>query len=267
MEIKKEKRESKYILTSFQRKVFLQRILPILLIGSIIWLASEIFFDFIFKEFEFNFIFFVFYICMIVFEVSLFIIFYFVSKADKIDAALIIFFTFCFIAGILSLPIIIFTEFLPQVRMFITLTLGAIITVCMIGVVLRVNYFAKGYLWAHIILFLIGTAIVEFIFIILFNIQNLLLTIPIILAYISIVSLTTMFYGAKAVQQSEKRPWIYIFFKVEGILLLALIIAIIIAIVVLIFILIAIAVGDSNIDLSGLTGGGGTRRKKKKSKL
>ena len=267
MEIKKEKRESKYILTSFQRKVFLQRILPILLIGSIIWLVSEIFFDFMFKEFEFNFIFLVFYICIIVLEVNLFIIIYFISKAGKTDAGLIIFFIFCFIAGILSLPIIIFTEFLPQVRMFITLTLGAIIIVCIIGIVLKVKYFAKGYLWAHIILFLIGTAVVEFIFIIIFNIQNLLFTIPITLAYISIVSLTTMFYGAKAVQKSEKSPWIYVFFKVETVLLLALIIAIIIAVVVLIFILIAIAVGDSNIDLSGLTWGGGTRRKKEKNEV
>ncbi|MGB5913062.1 MAG: hypothetical protein WBH31_17865 [Promethearchaeia archaeon] len=75
-EIKKERRESKYILISFQRKVFLQRILPILLIGSIIWLVSEIFFDFLFKEFEFNFVFFVFYICMIVLEVNIFIIFF-----------------------------------------------------------------------------------------------------------------------------------------------------------------------------------------------
>lgn len=241
--------------------------MPILLIGSIIWLASEIFFGFIFREFDFNFSFLVFYVCMIVLEVNLFIMFYFVSKADKTDAGLIVFFTFCFIAGILSLPIIIFTEFLPQVRMFITLTLGAIFINCMIGIALRENYFAKGYLWAHIILFLIGTALVEFIFIIVFNIQNLLLTIPITLAYISIVSLTTMFYGAKAVQKSEKRPWIYMFFKVEGILLLALIIAIVIAVVVLIFILIAIAIGDSNINLSGLTGGGGTRRKKKKSKV
>ncbi|MGB5913063.1 MAG: hypothetical protein WBH31_17870 [Promethearchaeia archaeon] len=182
---------------------------------------------------------------------------------DKTDAGLILFFIFCFIAGILSLPIIIFTEFLPQVRMFITLTLGAIIIVCIIGIVLRVKYFAKGYLWAHIILFLIGTAIMEFIFIILFNIENFLLTIPITLAYISIVSLTTMFYGARAIQKSEKSPWIYVFFKVEAILLLALIIAIVIVVVVLIFILIAIAVGDSNIDLSGLSGGSGTRRKKK----
>ncbi len=219
-----------------------------------------------FKEFEFNFIFFVFYICMIVLEVNLFIIFYFVSKADKMDAGLIIFFTFCFIAGIFSLPLTFFTEFLPQVRMFITLTLGAVIIVCVIGTILRVNYFAKGYLWAHIILFLIGTALVEFIFIIVFKIQNFLLTIPITLAYIFIASLTIMFYGAKAVQKSEKSPWIYIFFKVEAILLLALIIAIVIVVVVLIFILIAIAVGDSNIDLSGLSGGSGTKRKKKSSK-
>ncbi|MFX0024781.1 MAG: hypothetical protein ACFE8M_00080 [Candidatus Hermodarchaeota archaeon] len=240
--------------------------MPILLIGSIIWLASEIFFDLLFGEFEFNFSFLVVYVSMIVLEVNLFIVFYFVSKKDKTNAGLIIFFAFCYIAGILSLPIIIFTEFLPQVRMFITLTFGAEIIVCIIGIVLREKYFAKGYLWAHIILFLAGIAVVEFIFIIIFNIQNFLLTIPVTLAYISIVSLTIMFYGSKAVQKTEKGSWIYIFFKVEAILLLALIVAIIVVVVVLIFIIIAIAVGDSNIDLSSLTWGSGTRRKKKKSK-
>ncbi|MFX1492704.1 MAG: hypothetical protein ACFFBZ_00315 [Promethearchaeota archaeon] len=234
------------------------------MIGSIIWLASEIFFDLIFGEFDFNFSFLIVYVSMIVLEVNLFIVFYFVSKKDKTNAGLIVFFTFCYVAGILSLPIIIFTEFLPQVRMFITLTFGAEIIICMIGFVLRENYFAKGYLWAHIILFLVGIAVVEFIFIIIFNIQNFLLTIPVTLAYISIVSLTIMFYGSKAVQKTEKGSWIYTFFKVEAILLLALIVSIIIVVVVLIFIIIAIAVGDSNINLSGLTWGSGTRRKKEK---
>ncbi len=232
------------------------------MIGSIIWLGSEIFFDLLLGEFDFNFSFLVVYVSMIVLEVNLFIAFYFVSKADKTEAGLIIFFTFCFIAGILSLPIIIFTEFLPQVRMFIILTFGATIINCMIGIVLREKYFAKGYLWAHIILFLVGTVLVEFIFIIIFNIQNFLLTIPVTLAYISIVSLTIMFYGSKAVQKTENGSWIYIFFKVEAMLLLVLIIALVIVVIVLIFIIIAIAVGDSN--LSGLTWGGGTRRKKEK---
>jgi hypothetical protein len=259
------KKESKYLLTPPQRKIFLQKVLPILLIASVIWLISEIFFSYIFIEIEFTYMFLAIYIFIAVVEVNLFIILYFVSKADKPYLGLTIFFSFCFIAGILTLPIMLFTEFLPQVHMFVTLSLGAIIIVCLVGGVLREKYFAKGYLWAHILLPLIGIAILEFAFILIFNIQNFLLTVPVTLGYILIVSLIIMFYGAKAVQKDEKDPWIFILVKIEGVLLLSLVAAIVTVVIVIIIIILAVICGDTNIDLSGI-GGAGSRTKIKRKK-
>jgi hypothetical protein len=258
------KKGSKYLLNSSQRNIFLQKILPLLIVGSIIWLFSEIIFSMIFIDIKFTHIFLVFYVFMIIIEGILFLLFYFSSKANRIQLGVLIFFLFCFIAGILSLPIIIITEFLPQVHMFVTLSLGATLIVGFIGIILRENYFSKGYIWAHIILFLIGMSILEIIFIFIFKIQNFLLTIPVSLAYILVVALTTMFYGAKAVQKNEKDPWIYIFFKIEGLLLLALIIAAIIVVVVLIIVAIGIACGGGNFDFSGLSSGSRSKEKRKK---
>jgi hypothetical protein len=260
----KAKKESKYVITSSQRDIFLQKILPTMLVGSIIWLISEIIFSTIFIELEFNRIFLAFYISMIIIEINLFILLYFISKIDKYGAfGLIIFFIFSFNAGILSLPVVMITEFLPQVHMFVFLSVGATLIVCFVGALLRERYFAKGYLWAHIILFLIGTSIIEIIFILIFTIRNFLLTIPISLSYILVVSLTAMFYGAKAVQKNEKDPWLYIFFKIEGILLVALIVAAVIVVVVLIIIAAAIACGGGDFDLSGLSGGRSKSKKRK----
>ncbi|MFX1314458.1 MAG: hypothetical protein ACFE9T_01220 [Promethearchaeota archaeon] len=107
-------------------------------------------------------------------------------------------------------------------------------------------------------------AILEGIFVLIFSIRNFLLTIPISLAYILVVSLTTMFYGAKSIQKnSEKDPWIYIFFKIEGILLLALVIAIVIVVIVLVLIVLGIAYGGSGLDLSGLSGRGSKSKRRK----
>jgi hypothetical protein len=157
------------------------------------------------------------------------------------------------------------TEFLPQVHMFVSLSVGALLIIYLIGLILRDNYFAKGYIWAHLILFLIGICIVEIVFILIFNIHNFLLTIPISLAYILIVALTTMFYGSKVVQKNEKDPWLLLFYKIERILLLSLIIAIVLVVVVLILVGIGIACGGSDFNLSGLGGGRSKSKKKRKA--
>ena len=259
--IKSKKKKSKFILTPPQRTIFLQKILPTLLAGSIIWLISEITFSSIFMEIEFTDTFLIFYICMIITEAFLFSMLYVMSKNSKPFLGLFFFFMFSFIAGILSLPIVMITQFLPQVHMFVSLSFGAILITYFIGLILRENYFAEGYSWAHVILFIIGTILVEIVFILVFDIHNFILTIPVSLAYILIVALTTMFYGSKVVQKNEKEPWMLIFFKIEGILLLSLIIAIVIVAVVLVLVGIGITCGGS--DLSGI--GGGTSRKKKKN--
>ncbi len=58
---------------------------------------------------------------MVVIEFILIILLFFISRTDNVFLGLLIFFSFSFIAGILSLPIIMITIFLPQVHMFVFL--------------------------------------------------------------------------------------------------------------------------------------------------
>jgi hypothetical protein len=150
--------------------------------------------------------------------------------------------------------------------MLVSLSVGANFIVYLLALFLREKYFAKGYIWAHILFYLIGCAIVEIVFIVMFNIQNLLLTIPISLAYILIVSLILMFWGTRTIKKSEKENWIYALFKILGILLIALVLAVVIVVVVLLIIAIAIA-SEGALDLSGLGTGGTGRKKKKKQQI
>ena len=261
----KVKKESNYILEPSQRKVFIEKILPTLLIGSIIWLIGEIVFSFFFSEAQLTGTFLAFYISMIVVDAVLFLLLYFVAKSNKVLLGLLIFFLFCFIAGIISIPIVIFTEYLPQVHMFVSLAVGANSIVYIIALSLRDRYFAKGYIWAHVGLFIFGFLLVEIVFIIVFSIHNYLLTIPITFAYICVVSLTLMFYGAKAVKKADKIPWLLVAYKILGLLLLVIILALVFVIIVLLIIALAIICGEAGGDFSGLSWlGGGTSKKKKK---
>ena len=206
------------------------------------------------------------YVIIVIVEAILLILLFFASKSNKILLSVFFFIIFCFLAGILSLPVVIFTDFLPQVHMLVNLSVGANFIIFFLSLFLREKYFAKGYIWAHFILYLIGCAIVEIIFIVIFNIQNLLLTIPISLAYILVVSLILMFWGTRTIKKGEKENWIYPLFKTLGILLIALVLAVVVVIVVLIVIALAIA-SEGNLDLSGLGSGGTGRKKKKQAKI
>ena len=265
IESQKSNKKSKYTIDSIQRKALISRIYPILLVGSIVWLSGEYLFSFFFSDLDFTGQNLLYYVIVVIVEVILFISFFFTSKSNKILLSILFFITFSFLAGILSLPVVIFTEFIPQVHMLVSLSVGASFIVYFLSLFLREKYFAKGYIWAHLIFYLIGCAIVEIVFILIFNIQNLLLTIPISLAYILIVSLILMFWGTRTIKKTEKENWIYTLFKILGILLIALVLAVVVVVVVLLVIALAIA-SDGALDLSGLgTGGsGGIGRKKKK---
>lgn len=97
----------------------------------------------------------------------------------------------------------------------------------------------------------------------LFNIQNFLLTIPTTIAYICVVALVIMFYGAKVMKKDEGK-WLYKFVKIQGILILSLIIAVIVVIIVLIIIVLAIICGDSGVELGQLSWSGTGKGSKKK---
>ena len=148
--------------------------------------------------------------------------------------------------------------------MFVSLAVGANSIVYLIALALRDRYFAKGYIWAHVGLFILGFLLVEIVFIIVFSIQNYLLTIPITFAYICIVALTVMFYGAKAVKKADKIPWLLVAYKLLGMLLLIILIALIFVVVALIIVALAIICGEAGGDFPDIGAIGSGRRKKKK---
>jgi len=267
-ESQQSKKKSKYAINQFQKKVLIGKIYPILLVGSLVWLSGEYLFSYLFSDLDLTGLNLIFYIIIVIVEANLFGLFFFSSKYNKTLLSILLFIILCFLLGILSLPIVIFTEFIPQVYMFVSLSVGANIIVNFMTLLLRDKYFSKGYIWAHILLFLVGCAIVEFAFIIIFNIHNFLLTIPISLSYILINSLILIFYGVRTVKKVEKEYWIYAFFKILGILVVALVLAVVVVVIVLIIIACAIA-SDGAFDLSGLGGGGGSfsTKKKKRQKI
>jgi len=262
IEPQQSKKKHKYRIDEKQRKTITGKIYPILLVGSLVWLSGELLFSFLFSDLEFTGLNLIYYIIVLIVEVNLFVLFFLTAKYNKTLLSFLLFITICFLLGVLSLPIAIFTEFIPQVHMFVSLSVGANIIVNFMTLILGDKYFSKGNVWTHILLFLLGCAIVEIAFIFIFNIHNFLLTIPISLAYILITSLILIFYGVRTVKNVENENWMYALFKILGILLVALAIAVIVVAIVL-AVIICVITGEG-VDLSGLDFGGGSSRKKKK---
>jgi hypothetical protein len=263
IESQQSKKKIKYRIEDAQRKALIYKIYPILLLGSLIWLSGELLFSFLFSDLEFTGLNLIFYIIIVIVVVNLFVLLFFTSKSNKVLLSFLLFITICFLAGILSLPIVIFTEFLPQVHMFVSLSVGANFIITFVALLLRDKYFAKGYIWVHILLYLTGCAIIEIAFIFIFNIHNFLVTIPISLSYILIVSLILMFYGVRTVIKSGNERWIYALFKTLGVILVALALAVVLVVVVLLIIACAIAT-EGAVDFPNIGGGGSRKIKRKK---
>jgi len=264
-----EKKKKNYILDDAQRAIFVRKILPTLLMGSLLWLLGELLSSWYFSDIELSPFYLVIYITFLAIEVFLYFGFLIASKREKTLLVFLLYGIFSYGAGFITLPVVIYTEFLPQVHMFVSLSIGATAIVFLMGLALRNKYFAKGYLWAHIFLYLLGILIVEIIFIYIFNIHNFLLTVPISIAYICVVALVIMFYGAKVMKKDQRtydQIWLYKFVKIQGILIIALIIAVVVVIIVLIIIVLAIICGDSSVDFGNVSWSGSGTSKKKKDK-
>ena len=150
---RKEKSNPGYELNDAQRKTFLKRILPTLFFGSIIWLVSELVFSYTLQNIELSGLFLIIYIVTIIGEVGLFIAIYFLSKYDKKVISLFLYLIFSCLAGLISLPIAIYTEFLTQVHMIVSLTVGANLIIVLMGFILKQKYFAGGHFWEHFFIF------------------------------------------------------------------------------------------------------------------
>jgi len=242
----KTKRGSKYILTPSQRTIFLQKILPLILIGNITWLIGELFFEFIFSGVRFSELI-GFYLFIVVIDIILFFSLNVISLKDMKVLGFIVYIIFTFTAGIITMPLVKLSNLLAnQVHMFLFSALECTIIVALIGLSLKDKYFAEGYVGAHVILFILFLTIAEIIFLVIYNIQNFFLTIPISLSGLCVFSLVTMFFGAISIKKLEKHPWIFIAYKIVSIYVFIAFGTILVAIVILIIVVIAIILEDSN---------------------
>ena len=241
------KKESKYILSPSQRKIFLQKVLPILLFGNLIWLVGDLFFTLILANFHFS-EFIGIYILIVTVDIIMFFSLNRISQKGMNVLGIIIYFVFTFTAGIITIPIVMLGNPLAkQVHMVVFIALECAIIVCLIGISLKDKYLARGYGLAHVFLFIIFLIIAEIIFLVVFNIKNFWLTIPISVAAICIFTLTTMFFGALATKRIEELPAIFIAYKIVSVYVFILIGTIILAIVMLIIIAIVILLDDAGI--------------------
>ena len=160
-----------YVLNEFQRNLFLRKILPTLFLGSCIWLVGELTFSFAFQDVQLTGSFLIIYIVALIVEVGLFLSIYFLSKRGTKVICLLCYLLFSYFAGIISLPVVIYTDYLTQVHMLVSLTIGANFIIFLMGLLLKQKYFAGGHFWEHLFLFLIGITLVEVIFIIIFDID------------------------------------------------------------------------------------------------
>jgi hypothetical protein len=149
--------------------------------------------------------------------------------------------------------------------MYVASTLEGTLIVGLLCVSLREKYFAKGYIWAHVILFIIYLTLSEVVFFLIFDITNWMLTISITLPYFCIVSFLIMFYGAVATKTMERdnTSWAFALFKILAFVFIAVFLAIFITLIVLIFITCAICGASVDLDLSGFAFRGKKKEKKK----
>ncbi len=248
---KSDKKESRLVLNNDQRQLYQKKILLYLTIGSFIWLMSEIFFSYLFQFQEVNRYFFTLYPIFIAFFVICFYIYFILSKHERHNLSLFTFFVLSFLAGTILLPFSLFLPFIIiQVHMFVFLIFATSGIVLVIGVILGNQFFFENTLWRHIILFIGLMGIVEIIFVLLFNIQNFFLTIPLITAEIIAVGLLLLYYGPIIIKKSESSSWSFVQFKLQSYFLLILVGLLITAIIVLIIIVLSIIAGDA-VDISG----------------
>lgn len=251
---------SKYILTDSKRTVFLQKVMPTLFFGSLIWLISEIFFGEIFITISLPMDFSVIYLIMVIFNSILFIIYYIVSRKGKNLAGIIAYFLFAFTAGILSVPIFIWIEeFSFYVHLFVGLALGGTVLVLIIGLILREKFIAVGYIWHYILLLVLGVCLLLILFIFIFQITNWIVILISAIVIMCVVLIITL-YGTTMTNKIKSEFWGFTVFRILSFLLMFVFI-IFIVVIIIIFVIIG---GEA---FGGFDGGLATGGKKKKKKF
>lgn len=260
----KKEDKSNYALNNNERALMINKIVPTLLFGNLIWLISTIMFIFLYTTNLLGMNFWLLYFIILGVSIIILVLLHISAQYDQEMTLLGLFIIFSILSGIHGVLFVnLNLAFTKQVLMFVSANLGGTLIVYLIGFTLKDKFMADGYIWLNIVVFLIFLGLISSIYYLIFGIQNWLLTIPITLSYFSIISLIILFYGSLIVQNLEERSWSYVIYKILRILLLSLIVAIVIAVIVLIFVIFGI-LGGGNLDFSGLSFHRSGKKKKKK---
>ncbi len=260
----KKNDKSNYALNKNERAIMLNKIIPTLLIGNLIWLISTIMFIFLYTTNLLGMNFWLIYFIILFVSIIIILLLHISAKKDQELTLMVLFIIFSLLSGIHGILFVnLNLAFTKQVLMFVTANLGGTLIVYLIGFSLRDKFMADGYIWLNILLFLIFLGLISSIYYLIFGIQNWVLTVPITLSYFSIISLIILFYGSLTVQNLGERSWTYVIYKILRVLLLSIIVAIVIAVIVLIFIVLGI-LGGEDLDFSGLNFLRSGKKKKKK---
>ncbi len=232
-------------LTPDQRKIFFYKVLPAIFLGSITWLLSDLLFGRLFESASYRGWFFVFYSFMIFLNIILFVLLYIISRAGKNLSALMLYLIIAFNTGVIGMPIFVWRPDLSiYFHSFVSLGIGSVLIVFLMGFFLRDKFFAKEYnIWLHIIVFLFCSLIVFgvfFVFSFIFGFTNLALLL-ISYLYLVVVAFVMIFVGVATKKNYKSNLWML---TVSGILMFFVGIVIAILVVIIVIAIAIISEGD-----------------------
>ncbi len=252
----------KITLLDVEREIFIQKVIPTILCGSVVWLLSEILFTFIFADVSSFIDIGAIYILLVIINTALLVVFYFLARKSISISGIIVYYFFAFTAGILSVPILIWSaDFVIYVHMFVSLAVSGTALVMISGMALREKFLAPGHIFQSVIIVIFGGILVLMLLFVIFAVSNwiVMLVSSCIFAYITLVILIL---GSRIVQNYQEEAWIYMVFRILSFLLLTVIIILIIAVIIALIFTGADEIGGLG-DGGGLFGGGPSKKKKK----
>lgn len=226
-------------LNEAEKSLLLKRVIPLLIIGCLIWMVGILFFYLYFLYsplIQFSQYFWIWYIIIIIIEFHLFI-FIFAGASHKHESITIVLYTIStFTSGMLSTPILINFEGFT-IPFFIILSVGVsgILLLFLLSCYLQEQFFQKSHLWLHLLLFLVYATAIELIFVFVLQSSNYFFSFVSIIYLLSITG-TILLSSAYAVKKIRKDLWIF------WVLILHTVIILIVSYILIVILLIVSAI-------------------------
>lgn len=247
-----------------ERKIFINKMLPLAFFGSLIWFFGGLLFGALYLGIEtFARASITLYFPMIFVNLILSIISFVLAKNGDNKNGLLLYLVFSFTAGFLNLPILMFTNnYFGYIYACISMGIGPIGIVYLVALIFQNNFLKKGFVLLQVII--VGLLILgmEFLLIYLLQLHNPF-TMIISAFFFVYIALMLIFYGGKLAKEIRADFWMFWALRLLFVLLYSIIA--IILLVALFLILAALGGGDGSFNFSG-GGGSGKSSSSKKGK-